>query len=310
MLVAMLQGRRVEAQDATRDAGHTCPACDEPVVLRAGRIVTAHFAHRPGSDCTHGEGETPEHLAMKYAARSWMPPDFTVELEVPVVPGRRADVLVTTPRGNRFVIEMQASAIPHEEMYRRTADYRRAGLPVLWVFHLSRLGTVRGTVVRPAKEVLSLARACFGVVHLSDGRDLYVGNLSRNAPDVPVNMTRTRRGMRLVRLTSTRYNGRWQPVPVPAQGSRVPGLMRMMYWDGRRTLVPGRSRYLDVDSAPPVCGGCGTDLGAEQPKDECCTRRLSEGPWGHIIPDRRKNTVRTGCAREPMPSKHHASTPI
>lgn len=133
MLVALApDGFTRSARWARRDEGtFHCPECGSEVVLKAGRIIATHFAHKPGSPCHYGEGESIRHLRMKAAIeRMWE----DVRLEVVVLPDRRADAIVTTPNGGSFVVECQASSMTADEMIRRTCDYAKAGYPVMWVW--------------------------------------------------------------------------------------------------------------------------------------------------------------------------------
>lgn len=133
MLVAIApDGFTRSARWARRDEGvYTCPECHAEVILKAGRVMAMHFAHHPGSACHYGEGESERHLRMKAAVEKlWA----NVELEVVVLPYRRADAIVTTPKGGRFVVECQASPITTDEMLERTGDYNDAGYPVMWIW--------------------------------------------------------------------------------------------------------------------------------------------------------------------------------
>jgi len=40
------------AEDAIRGEEHVCPSCSDPVTLRRGDVRVAHFAHRPGTNCS------------------------------------------------------------------------------------------------------------------------------------------------------------------------------------------------------------------------------------------------------------------
>jgi hypothetical protein len=120
--------------EAERGAEYFCPACQEGVVQKSGPLVTPHFAHQAGSGCAWGTGESERHHEMKaqlgklFAGRG-------VDYEVPLVPGRRADVVLR----ERFVIECQESAISVTEWTARMADYSAAGCYVLWVWDVGRL---------------------------------------------------------------------------------------------------------------------------------------------------------------------------
>ena len=97
-----------------------------------------HFAHRPGSDCPAGASEGWAHeLAKRHIAQAWgMRPGTSAEIEaiVPSLAGdRRADVLLTSPRGQRVAIEVQVSNLSFEATQIRTRAYQRARIPVIWL---------------------------------------------------------------------------------------------------------------------------------------------------------------------------------
>lgn len=141
MLVALDGGQRLLADHASRGLDYRCPGCGEPVVLKAGEIVVHHFAHAPGSLCSYGLGESARHMRMKHNLLLWFQ---NVELECCVVADHRADAVVTTPKGNRLVVECQVSPISVTEWRRRTRDYNRAGFPVLWLWDFARINLAQG----------------------------------------------------------------------------------------------------------------------------------------------------------------------
>lgn len=138
MLVAHLDDRRIEAAGARRGAGFVCPGCGAPVILRRGRKVVAHFAHRPSASCTARTAESRAHLQAKrllldaFRARGLRAEaEFATEQ---VAWDRRADVMVWSPDSKRPVaIEFQHSAIGIPELEARARTYARAGIAQLWV---------------------------------------------------------------------------------------------------------------------------------------------------------------------------------
>jgi competence protein CoiA len=137
MLVASLDGVRIEAEHAPRGRPFVCPECRQAVVLKRGRIVVAHFAHKPHMVCDWARGETPAHLEAKrlfrdaFAARGY---EAEVERVVPTLPGdRRADVMVRGRSGIEAAIELQHNAIGLDEIERRAFAYARAGIAQAWV---------------------------------------------------------------------------------------------------------------------------------------------------------------------------------
>lgn len=140
MLVAHLNGERVVAsRDGEKGLDYRCPNpdCRGPMILKPGRIVTAHYAHKPPATCAWSAGETIAHLEAKSLFRDALTArGLKVEVEciVDTLPGdRRADVLVTSPSGERVAIELQHTSIGLEEIEARAFAYARAGIAQIWV---------------------------------------------------------------------------------------------------------------------------------------------------------------------------------
>lgn len=137
MLVAALNGNRIEADIAERGLPFVCPKCKRPVILKRGRIKIAHFAHKPPTDCTWAKGETHAHLESKKLFRdSFVSRDLRAEVEfiVPLLPNdRRADVMVWSPSRAQAAIELQHCSIGIEEIEKRAFSYAREGIAQAWV---------------------------------------------------------------------------------------------------------------------------------------------------------------------------------
>ena len=137
MLVANLVGHRIEASEADKGPEYHCRKCKDVVVLKKGRIVIHHFAHKPPVNCSWGKGETREHLEAKELFKE----EFIrrglraeVEHEVASLPDdRRADVVVWSPKGQRFALELQHTPIDYDNLEHRTRSYIHSGVRVIWV---------------------------------------------------------------------------------------------------------------------------------------------------------------------------------
>lgn len=137
MLVAELNDARIEAEFAERGRDYRCPRCKRPVIPKLGPIVIRHFAHKPPTDCAWAAGETLGHLRAKrliadaLGARGLV---AMVECVMPHLDGdRRADVMVTTPRGGRIALELQHTNIGLENLHRRAFSYAKSGTAQFWI---------------------------------------------------------------------------------------------------------------------------------------------------------------------------------
>lgn len=137
MLMAQLNGMRVDARQAVRGDPHICPACRDPVVLHRGMIIAAHFKHKAEKICDWARGETSAHLGAKDLMRAeFERRGVRVETEfiVDTMPGdRRADVMVWTPGGSMVAFELQHASIDPRHIAERVASYARVGIRQCWI---------------------------------------------------------------------------------------------------------------------------------------------------------------------------------
>jgi Competence protein CoiA-like family len=142
MLIAELAGVRVEAAEVQRGPVYVCPQCKGVLILKQGRKVIWHFAHKPPTDCTWATGETIAHLEAKKLVRdSMVARGLRAEIEyiVATLPrDRRADVMVWSPNGEQLAIELQHTSIDLDEIEERAGSYARAGIAQMWIPFLSK----------------------------------------------------------------------------------------------------------------------------------------------------------------------------
>jgi len=137
MLVAQLGNDKIYASLADRGPEYNCPKCKGELILKKGRKVIDHFAHKPPTDCAWAKGETLAHLgAKKVVATALAARGLKVEVEsiVNTLPGdRRADVMVWGPKGRRVAFELQHTTIDLNEIEQRASSYAKASIAQIWI---------------------------------------------------------------------------------------------------------------------------------------------------------------------------------
>ena len=138
MLSARGKNGTIIAWNAKQDDGpFLCPGCRQEVILKKGYINIHHFAHKPGAECPYNDyhqGESSLHLSAKkaiYEALLMHPEVSRLQLERYMGPVR-PDIsffLGDIP----IAIEMQVSTIQPDVIGRRTREYTRRGIALLWV---------------------------------------------------------------------------------------------------------------------------------------------------------------------------------
>src|SRR5579883_3281381 len=116
----------------------SCLVCRDEVILKAGRSTKPHFAHANPIACKFAEGESDAHRLCKleiYEALLRAPNVRSAALERPVG-NNRPDVSAYI-NGIPVAIEVQISSLSHETIQRRTLEYARNGIYVLWLLQWS-----------------------------------------------------------------------------------------------------------------------------------------------------------------------------
>lgn len=130
----------INPRTALKAGEHVCQLCGQPMIIKAGLIVAAHFAHKATCPTDYkSHPESPEHRQGKILVARSLRENVSeystaaIEYEVPIPEVKRvADVLVTFPMGWRVAHEIQLASITTEELARRTEDYLHAGIDVVW----------------------------------------------------------------------------------------------------------------------------------------------------------------------------------
>lgn len=128
-----------------KEADLRCPECLGEVVFRKCTVCRDHFAHTKRSNCTHGSGESAEHMECKVSIYEDLQDYYTepgTVLELEYKPpgsgprGKRADIYLKPKHGPAFVVEIQKSNITVETINERTQYWNDLGLAVWWIIPL------------------------------------------------------------------------------------------------------------------------------------------------------------------------------
>ncbi|MGO8677885.1 MAG: competence protein CoiA [Limisphaerales bacterium] len=120
--------------ESRANAPFACPECGGEVVLRQGTARMNHFAHKSPISCHYAGGETSDHRRCKleiYEALLRRPGVTDVRLERSLG-SARPDVSANF-NGVPVAIEVQISTLSQETILRRTKEYERKGIYVLWL---------------------------------------------------------------------------------------------------------------------------------------------------------------------------------
>ncbi|PVU84420.1 hypothetical protein DDP54_00800 (plasmid) [Cellulomonas sp. WB94] len=142
-LVFLAAGQASAVRPAAREH-FECPfpGCDSPAPLTTrGGTYRDHFVHM--SPHTHPGGpESLDHFQAKHLIAAWARERAAAACIDVVVNDeewspdvrRRPDVLATWPDGRRVAFEVEYKAYPVAAWTEKNADYRRAGITVVWIF--------------------------------------------------------------------------------------------------------------------------------------------------------------------------------
>jgi competence protein CoiA len=130
---------KVFAKDCEKEEGpFYCVGCKKELVLKKGRIKVHHFAHKPPFSCNRGQGETEKHRECKesiYKMLLTMPNVRDVDMEHDL--GSAVADVYALINNVPVAIEVQRSILTVNEITRRTKEYQRLGVHVLWLLLFS-----------------------------------------------------------------------------------------------------------------------------------------------------------------------------
>jgi competence protein CoiA len=128
-------GQIVSAYMASKmDAPFLCPECGDVVVLKIGRSKVNHFAHDNPLVCRYTTNESDAHRQCKfeiYQALLRHPNVAEAAMERPL--GTNRPDVSAYINGVPVAIEVQISFLSQETIMRRTIEYARKGIYVLWL---------------------------------------------------------------------------------------------------------------------------------------------------------------------------------
>jgi competence protein CoiA len=120
--------------ESKRNGPFVCLECNEQVVLKTGKLKVNHFAHANPLACRFAEGESEAHRRCKmeiYEALLKEPHVQNAALERPL--GTVRPDVSAYINGVPVAIEVQISSLSVKAIMRRTIDYYRKGIYVLWL---------------------------------------------------------------------------------------------------------------------------------------------------------------------------------
>ncbi|HSU53066.1 MAG TPA: competence protein CoiA family protein [Candidatus Dormibacteraeota bacterium] len=111
-----------------------CSVCHDPVILKLGRNKVEHFAHENPVACKFAKGESDEHRQCKLEIyRNLATHAHVSDLALEKAVGNVRPDLSFELNGFRIAIEVQISSLSVETILKRTIEYGRENIYVLWL---------------------------------------------------------------------------------------------------------------------------------------------------------------------------------
>ena len=136
---------RVCADDAVKGEKYFCPACNGPLVLRKGKILSPHFAHPPRQPCidtwVYDDSNWQREQQSKY------PIEKQEVLILHNAEQHRADVVV----GNNVIL-FQQEPISSKFFTEKTKFFQGAGYDVFWIFNVEKDYQAKALRVNPRDQ--------------------------------------------------------------------------------------------------------------------------------------------------------------
>lgn len=119
----------VEAAHALKGTDYTCVECQNPLRVRKGPLLIAHYYHFKSSPSCSQEGKSLTHLKLQLALKKKL--GAKLEVFFPTIK-RIADVVWEE---KKIIFEIQISPLSGQEALDRINDYRSQGYEVVWLLY-------------------------------------------------------------------------------------------------------------------------------------------------------------------------------
>jgi competence protein CoiA len=121
-----------------------CPACEEHLIIKAGKRIIPHFAHYPKSNCEQRKGgEGPYHEKGKLLLYQWFRSQHLhVELEPYLKEIKQLPDLLLTLNHKRIAIEFQCARISIDQLQQRNKGFQKAGIIPIWILGANQFNRV------------------------------------------------------------------------------------------------------------------------------------------------------------------------
>jgi competence protein CoiA len=241
-------GKTVTAYfESKRNAPFLCLDCNEEVSLKVGKSRINYFAHSIPRSCRIIKNESDEHRRCKVAiAKGFGSQPYVIDVILERPLGVIRPDVSAIINGIKVAIEIQVSSLSVETIIRRTIEYHRKGIYVLWLLQW----TPKLDSKRYSPEIWEkwLHAAYFGRVYYWL-RDLTVVSYSfePSLKSVPKTSWYSKNGEKMSAGGYTRRSKRYRtPVRGPTLNLATDFFPKdRFWWEGNGVKVPDAKLYMD-----------------------------------------------------------------
>ncbi len=236
--------------ESKHNAPFLCIDCNEEVLLKTGRFRTNHFAHANPIACKFATGESDVHRKCKMEI-------FEALRNHPNVRGAALEKALGEVRpdvsayinGIPVAIEVQVSSLSLETITRRTIEYARKGIYVLWLLQWS--PALDASRYAPRLWERWIHAAYFGrVFYWLGGLTVVSYHFDPSFKTVPINSWYSQDGKK---MTGGGYSQRLKRYRTAVRGITLNlirdfGGKQRYWWEGKGLRVPDARLFMSVDN--------------------------------------------------------------
>lgn len=155
-LITLAQLSRKKIEQLRKNAQFFCPDCNERVIMKAGKKVIPHFAHRHPSHCSYyTKGESLYHEKGKLLLYEWLATQqLQVKLEHYIKEiKQRPDVFVSL-NNRQIAFEFQCANMSASIVRNRVLGYQQINIVPIWIIGANRFKRITNHLFRICTEII------------------------------------------------------------------------------------------------------------------------------------------------------------